>query len=69
MVRLQSALAVAFAGLASAALVRRQAITTLSDGQISAFAPFTHFAAAAYCKPPTTLTWSCGGELSFFLLL
>ncbi|KAI0249662.1 Alpha/Beta hydrolase protein [Lactifluus subvellereus] len=62
MLRLQSALAVAFAGLARAAFVRRQAITPLSTAQINAYAPFTHFAAAAYCGPSVELGWGCGAH-------
>ena len=62
MIQLQSTLAVAFAWLAGAAFVRRQAITPLSAAQINTYAPFTHFAAAVYCDPSTTLKWNCGGE-------
>ncbi|KAH0836869.1 Alpha/Beta hydrolase protein [Lanmaoa asiatica] len=49
------------AGLqASPALVSRQSITTLTTSQIDAFTPYTYFAAAAYCAPSTTLSWTCG---------
>jgi len=41
-------------------LQKRQTISTLSQGQISAFKPYTYFASAAYCDPSTTINWSCG---------
>lgn len=44
-------------------IIRRQGITTLSTTDIAAFKPFTFFASTAYCKPSTTMNWSCGGEL------
>ncbi|EDR15374.1 uncharacterized protein LACBIDRAFT_301626 [Laccaria bicolor S238N-H82] len=40
-------------------LVKRQAITTLTASQISAFNPFTFFASTAYCNPSNTLAWDC----------
>lgn len=40
----------------------RQAITTLTPAQISAFKPFTFYASAGYCDPSTTLSWSCGAN-------
>ncbi|KAI0825661.1 lipase [Irpex lacteus] len=39
---------------------RRQGVSPLSQDQISAFSPYTYYAAAAYCEPSTTLTWTCG---------
>ena len=42
------------AGLTGAAAVKRQPISPLSSSQISSYAPFTHFASTAYCKPSTT---------------
>ncbi|KAH9055744.1 lipase class 3 family protein [Lactarius vividus] len=51
------------AGLVHAAVVKRQDITSLSRDEISSFAPFTHFASTAYCKPSTTRDWSCGRAL------
>jgi hypothetical protein len=58
---LQFVFAIAFVGLVRASLVKRQAITTLSSTEIDAFAPFTHFASAAYCSSSSTINWSCGG--------
>ena len=43
-------------------LPRQDAVTPLSTAQIDAFTPYTHFAAAAYCSPNTTINWSCGGS-------
>jgi hypothetical protein len=43
------------------AITQRQAITTLSLAQIEGFRPYSLYAAAAYCDPANTLTWSCGG--------
>ncbi|KAI0759599.1 alpha/beta-hydrolase [Trametes elegans] len=34
--------------------------SALSLDEISAFKPYTHYASAAYCKPNTTLPWTCG---------
>ncbi|KAI0297461.1 lipase [Multifurca ochricompacta] len=62
MVFLRSAFALVLVGLVRAAVVKRQAITTLSSSQISSFAPFTHFASTAYCNPSTTINWSCGAN-------
>ncbi|KAJ7886069.1 alpha/beta-hydrolase [Mycena leptocephala] len=52
----------ALASLASAApsLNVRQAITTLTSAQISAFKPYSCYSAAAYCLPTSTLAWNCG---------
>ena len=56
-----------FAGLAFFRIVhaisftKRQDITTLSQAQIEEFKPYSLYAAAAYCYPSNTLTWSCGG--------
>jgi hypothetical protein len=44
--------------------VKPQDITTLNSTQIAKFAPFTHFASAAYCHPSTTRTWNCGGAFT-----
>ncbi|KAG7094333.1 hypothetical protein E1B28_007932 [Marasmius oreades] len=48
--------------LASPTSEKRQSITTLSNAQIATFKPFSFYAAAAYCKPPTTLAWNCGAN-------
>jgi hypothetical protein len=61
MFRLQSVFAITFVGLVRCALVKRQAISTLSSTEISAFSPFTHFASTAYCSSSSTINWSCGG--------
>ena len=56
-----------FAGLAffriayAITIAKRQDITALSQAQIEEFRPYTLYAAAAYCNPSNTLTWSCGG--------
>ncbi|KAJ6561092.1 lipase [Mycena vulgaris] len=54
----------ALASLANAApaLLARQAITSLSSAQISAFKPYTFYASAGYCEPATTLAWNCGSN-------
>ncbi len=49
-------------GLASAAAFKRESITQLLPGQVSAAAPFTHFAGAAdsdRCDPSLTQSWRC----------
>ncbi|SRR6266404_6286119 len=56
-----SAFALVFAGLVSAAALKRQSITPLSSTQIASYDPFTHFASTAYCDPSTTINWTCGG--------
>lgn len=63
MVSLLSIFALAPVALVRAAAVQvnLQAITPLSSAQIDTFAPFTHFASAAYCDPSKTTTWTCGG--------
>ncbi|KAI9440856.1 lipase [Lactarius indigo] len=43
----------------------RQGITTLSQAQIEDFKPYSFYAAAAYCNPSNTLTWSCGGYVGW----
>lgn len=48
--------------------LRREAFssfTTLSTDQITAFRPFSFYAAAAYCSPSTVLASSCGGTFEF----
>jgi hypothetical protein len=67
MVRLQSAFTLALAGLICAAVVKRQSITPLTSTQINSYAVFTHFSAAAYCDPSTTLKWNCGSALHVIL--
>ncbi|KAN0121614.1 Alpha/Beta hydrolase fold [Russula decolorans] len=47
---------------ATAVRVKRQDITTLDSTQIAGFAPFTHFASAAYCNPSLTRNWDCGAN-------
>ncbi|KAI9440866.1 Alpha/Beta hydrolase protein [Lactarius indigo] len=51
---------VASVGLASSTTCKRQSISPLSPDQVFSFAPFTHFAAAAFCDPLLILSWSCG---------
>jgi hypothetical protein len=68
MVSLWPIFALAFVALVPAAPVsiERQVttFTTLTPAQINEFAPFTHFASAAYCNPSTTINWSCGGAFT-----
>ncbi|KAJ3520580.1 hypothetical protein NMY22_g12694 [Coprinellus aureogranulatus] len=45
-------------------ITARQAITTLSTGEISAYKPYTYYAGAAYCAPARTLAWNCGIQCS-----
>ncbi|KAF7357020.1 Lipase [Mycena venus] len=57
-----AAILLALASLATAApsLSARQAITSLTSAQISAFKPYSFYAAAGYCSPASTLAWNCG---------
>jgi len=58
-----SLFALASIGLVYASPIKRQAtVTALSTAQISGFAPFTHFASAAYCDSSKTINWTCGGK-------
>lgn len=43
------------------ATAKQQDMATLSQSQIEEFKPYSFYAAAAYCDPSKTLTWSCGG--------
>ena len=43
-------------------LIERQDFSNLTIAQIDVFTPYTWFAAAAFCQPSETLTWSCGGQ-------
>ena len=47
-------------GLTSAAVLKRQSISAISESQIASFTPYTYFAAAVKCVPSLTQTWSCG---------
>ncbi|KAK0489328.1 Alpha/Beta hydrolase protein [Armillaria novae-zelandiae] len=40
--------------------IRADAVTVLTDDQITAYKPYTFFASAAYCQPSTTMNWDCG---------
>ncbi|KAF7358425.1 Lipase-3 domain-containing protein [Mycena venus] len=53
-------LALSAFAIAAPSLSVRQSITTLSAAKISAFKPYTFYAAAAYCSSASTLTWECG---------
>lgn len=35
-------------------------VTTMTSGQLSALAPYTQFARAAYCSPDIVQGWACG---------
>ena len=62
-------LAVLLASTASAAVVtRRGPVSALSTAQIKTFTPYSFFAATAYCKPSTTINWSCGCKTHTLLL-
>ena len=39
-----------------------RSVTKLSSKDLAAFAPYTHFAAAAYCGSDKVTNWDCGGE-------
>jgi len=45
---------------AAGVIIERQSITALTLAQIEAFKPYTLYAAAAYCPPDQTLSWTCG---------
>lgn len=45
-----------------AAVKRQSGISTLTQAQITAFRPYTHFASTAYCSPASTLAWNCGAN-------
>ncbi|KAH9958857.1 lipase [Russula dissimulans] len=45
----------------AAAIIKRQSTTTLPQEQVDSFTPYTFYAAAAYCSPSQTLSWSCLG--------
>jgi len=52
----------------AATTIKRQSTTTLSQGQVDSFTPYTFYAAAAYCSPSQTLSWlceSCQGNPTF----
>ncbi|KAJ2922655.1 hypothetical protein H1R20_g14447, partial [Candolleomyces eurysporus] len=38
----------------------RQSVLTLTAAEVSAFRPYTEYAAATYCEPENTLAWNCG---------
>jgi hypothetical protein len=46
-----------------------QAFTTLSQAQVESFKPYSLYAAAAYCQPSQTLSWSCGGPSVYSVVL
>ncbi|KAF6753512.1 Alpha/Beta hydrolase protein [Ephemerocybe angulata] len=52
---------VAFAAPAPVLEVR-QSVTPLTASQVSAYKPYTYYAAAAYCAPANTLAWNCGSK-------
>jgi hypothetical protein len=49
-----------FASLADSTLEKRK-IRSLSPGAITAFKPYSFYAASAYCDPSALKTWTCGG--------
>ena len=38
------------------------AVTAISNSQVDSYTPFTHYAAAGYCNPSVTKTWTCGAN-------
>ncbi|KAI0833785.1 lipase [Trametes gibbosa] len=42
--------------------VKRQTFSVLSTTQVASYKPYTNYASTAYCKPATTLAWSCGAN-------
>jgi len=55
-----------YAAPAPKKLEARQDFSILSDAAISAFSPYSRFAAAAYCSADSTLQWNCGGKFVYF---
>lgn len=51
-----------FAFARAATVTSDQATTILSSMQVESFKPYSIYAAAAYCPPSTTLSWSCGAN-------
>lgn len=41
---------------------RASAITTMTTAQVNTFTPYTYYAAAGYCNPSVTKTWTCGAN-------
>ena len=39
---------------------RSSSITSLTTSQVSAYTPYSYYAAAGYCDPSSTFTWTCG---------
>ncbi|KAI8974839.1 lipase [Trametes punicea] len=61
-VLLAAAIGTQAAAVPHPASIKRQAITTLSQSQVTAFRPYTHYASAGYCAPAATLAWDCGAN-------
>ncbi|KII90747.1 hypothetical protein PLICRDRAFT_543894 [Plicaturopsis crispa FD-325 SS-3] len=56
-----SALVAGVVNAAPSSFIRRQdTVSTLSSSQLSAFAPYTQFARAAYCSSDKLQGWKCG---------
>jgi len=67
MVSLRSIFALAFVGLVHAtpgpvSVKRQTTVTPLNSTQMNEFTPYTYLVGAAYCKPYTTINWSCGAN-------
>jgi len=65
---LSSIFTLAHAAATARAVTDPQAHTKLSSTQIESFRPYSLYAAAAYCQPSQTLSWSCGGPYLFGLV-
>lgn len=50
------------------AAISSRSVTTLTSSQLSAFAPFTEFARAAYCDPSVITGWTCGGTCPLYFV-
>ncbi|KAI0667853.1 lipase [Trametes maxima] len=44
----------------SSSSIAKQVVSVLPHDWLSPFKPYTHYANAAYCRPATTLSWTCG---------
>ena len=62
---LSSIFNLAHAAATVGAVTDPQALTGLSSTQVESFRPYSLYAAAAYCQPSQTLSWSCGGTYLF----
>jgi hypothetical protein len=57
---------VASVGLVSATVIQAPDVSPLSPDQVTSYDPYTHYSGAVFCDQSQILTWSCGGDLSFW---